>query len=96
MPGGKEFEFIRLLDKDGTTLIDSVSCDYEDSFCLEAFGDLFAAHDRAGKAFLIARVQTWDHKQPDRAFYSYYEAHNLNKILFQTQASFFRLGNSCV
>lgn len=30
-------------------------------------------------------MQTWDHKQPDRAFYSYYHAHHLNKILFQTQ-----------
>ena len=34
---------------------------------------------------IIARVQTWDHKQPDRAFYSYYHAHHLNKTLFQTQ-----------
>lgn len=37
------------------------------------------------KHFIIARVQTWDHKQPDRAFYSYYHAHHLNKLLFQTQ-----------
>ena len=37
------------------------------------------------KHFILARVQTWDHKQPDRAFYSYYNAHHLNKLLFQTQ-----------
>ena len=30
-------------------------------------------------------MQTWDHKQPERAFYSYYHAHHLNKCLFQTQ-----------
>lgn len=34
---------------------------------------------------IIARVQTWDHKQPDKAFYSYYHAHHLNRLLFQTQ-----------
>ncbi|KAI8843106.1 hypothetical protein BC829DRAFT_446242 [Chytridium lagenaria] len=39
------------------------------------------------KAFIIARVQTWDPKQPDKAFYSYYDAFQLNKILFQTQES---------
>jgi hypothetical protein len=37
------------------------------------------------KHFIIARVQTWDPKQPDKAFYSYYHAHHLNKTLFQTQ-----------
>lgn len=37
------------------------------------------------RCFIIARVQTWDHKQPGRAFYSYYNAFHLNKILFQTQ-----------
>lgn len=33
-------------------------------------------------------MQTWDHKQPDKAFYSYYHAHHLNKLLFQTQYYF--------
>ncbi|KAI9204167.1 uncharacterized protein BJ171DRAFT_599350 [Polychytrium aggregatum] len=84
-----EDEVIRLFDSNGTTLLDSIHADYEDSFCLEAFGDLARAHyesePKGTKCFIIARVQTWDHKQPDRAFYSYYNAFELNKILFQTQ-----------
>lgn len=82
-------EFIRLMDASGTTVLDSVATEYEDSFCIETFGDLIKAAEEAEpvgtKCFIIARVQTWDHKQPDRAFYSYYHAHHLNKLLFQTQ-----------
>lgn len=82
-------EFIRLLDTTGTNVLDSVSTSYEDSFGLETFGELIQEHMNAdsqgNKSFIIARVQTWDHKQPDRAFYSYYNAYHLNKILFQTQ-----------
>lgn len=37
------------------------------------------------KCFIIARVQTWDHKKPDKAYYSYYNAYHINKILFRTQ-----------
>lgn len=70
--------------------MDSVSVEYEDSFCLESFGDLAKAHynfgpEKGKHGFIIARVQTWDHKQPGKAFYSYYHAFHLNKILFQTQ-----------
>lgn len=36
-------EAIRLMDSTGLTLLDSVSCEYEDSFCLETFGDLVRA-----------------------------------------------------
>ncbi|KAL2918772.1 hypothetical protein HK105_201606 [Polyrhizophydium stewartii] len=82
-------DIIRLLDSAGENVIDSVACDYEDSFCLETFGDLCEMHRQAEpkgkKSFIIARVQTWDPKQPDKAFYSYYNAFHLNKILFQTQ-----------
>ena len=82
-------EIIRLLDSSGKKVLDSVSAEYEDSFCLESFGDLCQSHINAEpvgtKCFIIARVQTWDHKQPDKAFYSYYNAYHLNKILFQTQ-----------
>ncbi|ORZ30760.1 hypothetical protein BCR44DRAFT_55719 [Catenaria anguillulae PL171] len=96
-------KFIRLFDISGTKVIDSVSTDYEDSFCLDAFGDLIKQHHsltcappknlKEGeepppvkqRAFILARVQTWDHKQPDKAFYSYYNAFHLNKLLFQTQ-----------
>ncbi|KAI9346914.1 hypothetical protein BDR26DRAFT_799832 [Obelidium mucronatum] len=82
-------EVIRLLDSKGERVLDSVSAEYEDSFCLETFGDLIAAHDdcepKGTRSFIIARVQTWDHKQPDSKFFSYYNAYHLNKILFQTQ-----------
>ncbi|KAG5461957.1 MAG: hypothetical protein BJ554DRAFT_5772 [Olpidium bornovanus] len=82
-------DFINLLDSTGGKIVDSVSTEYEDSFSLESFGDLIKAYVEAEpkgkKAFIIARVQTWDRKQPERAFYSYYDAYHLNKILFQTQ-----------
>ncbi|KAJ3088877.1 hypothetical protein HK102_007726 [Quaeritorhiza haematococci] len=81
--------FIRLLDSSGTKVLDSVSGEYEDSFCLETFADLARMHYEAPppgtKCSIIARVQTWDPKQPERAYYSYYNAFDLNKILFQTQ-----------
>ncbi|KAI9362054.1 hypothetical protein DFJ73DRAFT_813183 [Zopfochytrium polystomum] len=80
---------VRLLDSSGVNVIDSVSAEYEDSFCLESFEDLIEQHaavDPPGShSFIIARVQTWDHKQPGKAFFSYYNAYHLNKILFQTQ-----------
>ena len=88
---------IRLFDSSETNLIDSISTEYEDSFSLETFGDLckqFEESDPKGeKFFIIARIQTWDHKQPNKVnlfsynqqFYSYYNAYELNKILFQTQ-----------
>ncbi|KAJ3242309.1 hypothetical protein HDU81_005061 [Chytriomyces hyalinus] len=83
---------INLLDSTGDCVLDSVSADYEDSFCLDTFADLIAAHEntepKGTKCFILARVQTWDHKQPDKAFYSYYNAYHLNKILFQTQVYF--------
>ncbi|KNE68044.1 hypothetical protein AMAG_13215 [Allomyces macrogynus ATCC 38327] len=108
----REPEFIRLLDPSGATILDSVAVDYEDSFCLDTFGELVAAHaalplpvstkpgmlpgpagsaatanpdGSRNRAFILARVQTWDHRQPDKAYFSYYAAHHLNKILFQTQ-----------
>ncbi|KAI3644930.1 hypothetical protein MP228_011094 [Amoeboaphelidium protococcarum] len=82
-------QIVRLLDSTGLTVLDSIDCEYEDSFCLETFGDLITQAEevepKGSKHFIIARVQTWDHKQPGRAFYSYYHAHHLNKLLFQTQ-----------
>ncbi|KAJ3196567.1 hypothetical protein HK101_008479 [Irineochytrium annulatum] len=80
-------EVIRLLDSAGTRVLDSVSAEYEDSFSLEAFGDLVRSHAdmEPRTAAIIARVQTWDPKQPEKAYYSYYNAFHLNKILFQTQ-----------
>ncbi|KAJ3155381.1 hypothetical protein HDU86_004283 [Geranomyces michiganensis] len=80
---------IRLMDSSGVSVLDSVATDYEDSFSLETFGDLIEAHRASEpvgtKELIIARVQTWDHKQPERAYYSYYNAYHLNKILIKTQ-----------
>lgn len=80
---------IRLLDATGGEVQDSISGEYEDSFSLDTFNDLckahFAAEPTNTKGFVIARVQTVDPKQPDKEFYSYYNAFHLNKTLFQTQ-----------
>ena len=61
---------IRLLDKDGKEVQDSISGEYEDSFCLETFEDLCKAHFEAEpvntKGFIVARVQTVDPKQPEK------------------------------
>jgi hypothetical protein len=59
---------IRLLDSTGTQLLDSISGDYEDSFCLETFEDLSRLYMErdSSKGFIIARVQTVDPKQPGK------------------------------
>jgi hypothetical protein len=59
---------IRLLDSKGSDLLDCISGDYEDSFCLESFEDLsrLYADADANKGFIIARVQTVDPKQPGK------------------------------
>jgi hypothetical protein len=59
---------IRLLDSKGSDLLDCISGDYEDSFCLESFEDLARVYADAdsSKGFIIARVQTVDPKQPGK------------------------------
>ena len=61
---------IRLLSPDNTTVVDSLSGDYEDSFTIESFSDSIKEHYDADpkntKGFIIARVQTMDPKQPDK------------------------------
>lgn len=61
---------IHLLDETGKILIDSISAEYEDSFCLESFGELTKTHaniePKDSRAFIIARVQSCDPKQPDK------------------------------
>ena len=65
---------IRLLGPDGTTIIDSLSGDYEDSFTIETFSDSsnqhFDAEPKNTKGFIIARVQTMDPKQPEKVRYT--------------------------
>ncbi|KAJ2991827.1 hypothetical protein HDV02_003472 [Globomyces sp. JEL0801] len=73
---------IRLLDTDGVSVQDSISGDYEDSFCLETFEDLckmhFDADPKNTKGFIIARVQTWDPKQPGKRYI--HRLHVLNPL----------------
>jgi len=38
-----------------------------------------------GKDFIIARIKTADPSANKKYFYSYYDAHHINKILFKTQ-----------
>jgi hypothetical protein len=37
------------------------------------------------KNAIIARIASWDEKRPEKAFYSYYDASQLNRALFRTQ-----------
>lgn len=75
---------VKLMDSSSTIMIDSISGDYEDSFSLETFADMIHLHHDAApansKGFIIARVQTRDSKQPNKAFYSYYDAFHLIMI----------------
>jgi hypothetical protein len=49
---GQQPEFIRLMDASGSTVLDSVATEYEDSFCIESFGDLVRATAEAEPAGL--------------------------------------------
>ena len=62
-------DIFRLLNSEGSDLLDSISGDYEDSFSLEQFEDICHSHWKVNKAFIIARVQTVDPKQPDKVKY---------------------------
>lgn len=43
----KQPEFIRLMDAQRVVVLDSVATEYEDSFCLESFGDLIKAAEES-------------------------------------------------
>lgn len=43
----REPEIVRLMDAAGNVVLDSVSVEYEDSFCLESFGDLIRMAEQA-------------------------------------------------
>ena len=59
--------------------------DTEDPFTLEPFNSLIEMHLEKGKDFILARVTTADAQDENRFYYSYYPAHQINKILFRTQ-----------
>jgi anti-anti-sigma regulatory factor len=50
-------KYIRLMDASGSTVLDSVSTDYEDSFCLESFGDLIKAAEEAEPAGTAIKIR---------------------------------------
>lgn len=83
-------EVIKLYEGDEKTVVDSVSVEYEDPLGLDSFEDLCnifheSSEPHGLKSFIMARVETRDHKQPERPYFSYYNAYLLNKILFQNQ-----------
>ncbi|KAJ3128007.1 hypothetical protein HK098_005343 [Nowakowskiella sp. JEL0407] len=66
-------------------IIDILDSQNEEPFTLESFDDLIQLHAESGKDFIIARVKTDDPNDSSRSYYSYYAAHNINKVLFRTQ-----------
>lgn len=71
---------------DGTQyeLIDALD---EECFTLDSFESLIQTTKKSGKDFLIARVTTADPSEPDKFYFSYYAAFQINKVLFRTQPS---------
>ena len=64
--------FIRFVENERT--LDVLKADFEDCFTLETMYDNIVAYREDNKQFIIAQIQTWDPKQPERVFYSYYDA----------------------
>ncbi|OZJ05207.1 hypothetical protein BZG36_02434 [Bifiguratus adelaidae] len=87
-----EDDSLLLLDPTGTIVLDCISLSQTDTFSLDSFADLIAdhhvevtpIHSHVFKAFILARVKTYD-PVSSRYFYSYYNAWHLNKVLFRTQ-----------
>jgi len=70
---------------DREKFIDKINGNNEDPFTLETFKDLIYMYASKGKDFIIARIKTADPTANKKYFYSYYDAHHINKILFKTQ-----------
>jgi hypothetical protein len=67
-----------------------IDCSFEDIFTLETFHSLILNSYRREKAFIMARVMTIDPNidqgtKTVKCFWSDYQAHHLNKILYRTQ-----------
>ncbi|KAJ3076042.1 hypothetical protein HDU98_005991 [Podochytrium sp. JEL0797] len=70
------------VDEMGRPIVDCVDSLQEDPFTLDSFEKMIRAHARVGKDFLMARVATGEE---GRFYWSYYGAHQINKVLFRTQ-----------
>ncbi|KXS12860.1 hypothetical protein M427DRAFT_71792 [Gonapodya prolifera JEL478] len=66
-------------------VVDVLDASSDEPFTLEPFEALIRAHAMAGKEFILARVTTVDPSDESRSYYSYYNAHFINKVLFRTQ-----------
>ena len=68
-------------------IIDVLDPFEEEPFTLETFHGLIFLHHSKSLDFIIARVRTKDPKDENRDYYSYYSAHHINKVLFQTDVN---------
>jgi len=70
---------------DKVKFIDKINGNNEDPFTLETFKDLIYMYAKKNKDFIIARIRTADPNISNKYYYSYYDAHHINKVLFKTQ-----------
>ena len=64
--------------------VETLGLDAEDPFTLETFASIIKQHHQKGQDFLLAQVRTKD-TASGRFFWSYYSAHQLNKLIFRTE-----------
>jgi len=67
------------------SVVDVIDGAEEETFSFETFSSLLALSHSLHKDFIIARVTTADPSEENKFFYSYYLAHQMNKVLFRTQ-----------
>jgi len=56
-----------------------------DPFTIEPFEESIRDHAQQNKTFILARVTTQDPQDESKFYYSYYQGHQINKVLFRTQ-----------
>ncbi len=66
------------------TFVDLIPANTEDPFTLELFQDCIREHALQNKTFVLARVTT-QNQTDEKVYYSYYQGHQINKVLFRTQ-----------
>ncbi|KAF9284934.1 hypothetical protein BGZ68_004285, partial [Mortierella alpina] len=85
----KNYETLKTLVEEDTYYttveIDQLDALDEDPFTLDSFENLMRMHANKGKDFILARVTTQDPNDDTKHYYSYYGAHQINKVLFRTQ-----------